>query len=65
MILRLCEFNIRFFCIGVGDGLADLGIEVSVSFDLTHLEHADRLGYPAGVYRVRHQQNEQRERVID
>lgn len=65
MIARKFATHIRIFRIDDGDALSDLGIEASEPFDLTHPEHADHLGYPAGVYRVRHQQNEQRERVID
>lgn len=48
-----------------GDQLSDLGLLARALFDLEHPEHADHVGYPAGVYRVRHQQNAQRERVID
>lgn len=57
--------SLTFYRISDGDELSDIVIEASKPFDLVHPEHADHLGYPAGVYRVRHQQNEQRQRVID
>ena len=57
--------NVKLFRISDGDQLSDLGLLADAPFDLEHPEHADHIGYPAGVYRVRHQQNAQRERVID
>lgn len=56
---------VRLFRINDGDPLSDMGLLASGTFDLEHPEHADHLGYSAGVYRVRHQQNEQRMRVVD
>lgn len=56
---------VAFYRISDGDQLSDMVIEATGPFDLTHPEHADHLGYPAGTYRVRHQMNAQRERVID
>lgn len=40
-------------------------LDVRKPIDLVHPEHGDHIGYPAGVYRVRYQQNALRERVID
>lgn len=57
--------SIKVYLIRDGDPLSDLCIEATEPFDLTHPEHADHLGYPPGIYRVRHQQNAQRERVLD
>lgn len=57
--------HIKLFRVNDGDHLSDLGLLADAPFDLEHPEHADHLGYPAGVYRVRHQQNAQRERVLD
>ena len=57
--------HVRLFRINDGDQLSDLGIANLAPFDMEHPEHADHLGYPSRVYRVRHQQNAQRERVID
>lgn len=60
-----CLGSIRLYHIDDGDDLSDLVIEALGTFDLEHPEHADHIGYPAGIYRVRHQQNAARERVID
>lgn len=57
--------SLKFYRVQDGDDLSDLAIEASEPFDLEHPEHADHIGYPAGIYRVRHQQNELRQRVID
>jgi len=56
---------VRFFSINDGNPLSDLVITAEVPFDLVHPEHADHVGYPPGIYRVKHQQNAQRERVLD
>ena len=56
---------VSVFRINDGDNLSDLSIVATEQFDLVHPEHADHIGYPPGCYRVRHQQNAQRERVLD
>lgn len=57
--------SVRLFQINDGDQLSDVGLLATEPFDLEHPEHANHIGYPPGCYRVRHQQNAQRERVID
>ena len=57
--------NVAVFRVDDRDGLSDLCLVADAPFDLTHPEHAHHLGYPAGTYRVLHQQNEQRQRVVD
>ena len=57
--------SIEFYAINDGDRLSDLILVASEPFDLTHPEHADHLGYPAAIYRVRHQQTAARTRIID
>lgn len=65
MIPQRFEGVVKIYRVSDGDPLSDLAIEADGKFDLTHPEHADHIGYPPGVYRVRHQQNAQRERVLD
>jgi len=57
--------DVSIYRINDGDVLSDLVLEARAPFDLTHPEHADHLGYLAGFYRVVHQQNEQRQRILD
>lgn len=59
------RFAVNLFRVNDGDDLSDLCVVAEAPFDLEHPEHADHIGYPAGWYRVRHQQNAQRERVRD
>lgn len=47
-----------------GDVLSDLWVEATDTWELTHPEHAN-ITFPPGCYQVLHQQNGQRERVID
>lgn len=55
---------VKIYRIDDGDRLSDLGIVAKAPWTLEHPEHA-WVTFPAGVYRVLHQQNEQRERVLD
>lgn len=64
-IPRKYKHLIRLYRVNDGNPLSDLGIKADGKFDLEHPEHADHLGYPEGIYRVHHQQNAQRERVMD
>jgi len=50
---------------GTNDILDGDVLVASKPFDLVHPEHGDHIGYPPGVYRVRYQQNAERERVRD
>ena len=59
------ESSTAVYSAETGDVLDGPVIKAEKPFDLVHPEHADHLGYPAGIYRVRHQQNAQRERVLD
>jgi len=56
---------VKVYSVPNNDPLSNLIVEATGQFDLVHPEHADHLGYPAQLYRVRHQQNEQFERVRD
>ena len=56
---------VKVYSIQDGNQLSDLCLEAKEAFDVVHPEHADHLGYPAGIYRVLHQQNAQNERVRD
>ena len=64
-IPRLYRDGVQLYRITDGDPLSDLGLRATECFDLRHPEHADHLAYPPGVYRVRHQQTAERERVLD
>lgn len=47
-----------------GDPLSDLCVVATEAWWLRHPEHAD-CKFQAGTYRILHQQNEQRQRVLD
>ena len=55
---------VQFYEVRDGDPLSDFAVEASGPWTLTHPEHGD-CTFQAGVYRLLHQQNEQRERVRD
>ena len=57
--------DLELYRVNDGDQLSDLAIKANTTFDLVHPEHADHIGYPPNIYRVRHQQNAQRMRVLD
>ena len=57
--------KVKFFRVEDGDVLSDLALDAHDSgFTLLHPEHAD-VTFPKGIYRIVHQQNEQRQRVLD
>ena len=57
--------EVKFFRVDDGDMLSDLALDATASgFTLRHPEHAD-VTFPSGIYRIVHQQNEKRERVLD
>lgn len=58
------EFPVEFYRIDDNDDLSDIFLVATGPFVLAHPEHAD-CTFQAGIYRVCHEQNEMRERVLD
>ena len=59
-----CMGSVTVYDVSVDD-LCDTAIVTTAPIDLRHPEHGDHIGYPPGTYLVRHEQNEQRQRVLD
>lgn len=57
--------DITLYRVDDGNALSDLCLDARAPFDLVHPEHSDHIGYPAAKYRVLHQQNAMRDRVVD
>lgn len=55
---------VTYYQVSDGDPLSDLCLVADGPWTLTHPEHA-HCTFEAGTYRLIHQQNEQRQRVID
>ena len=56
-----CMADVTVYDVQVDD-LCDTALVTQAPIDLLHPEHGDHLGYAAGIYLVRHEQNEQRQR---
>lgn len=57
--------SIALFTVNDDNELSDVCIVASEPFCLVHPEHGDYVDIPRGAYRVYHQQNAKRQRVLD